>query len=469
MWLRVALLTALCGIVASRDPIGQNLIVLVIDGYGASLLNSSRQEATFGLRQIADNGVQTESLRPVFPTHNYPSWISLVTGLHPESHNIIADYILDEKTGLTFEAGRGATDNDDVWWYGGKAPIWYTAGKAGVDVHCYWFANCHYPHGDMIVQVPDKRKYDANQPDQTELLPHYFASIIERIKKYQAYKQQFFLLRYQNVETALQQFGEGSDEVDQALSRIDLHVHDLQQKLEENGLFESTNLVVLSTHGLRAIDEEETFYLEECISDFDKIKRVVNLHAVVMIFAEPDSVDSLYFQLKVCEQWMPMGDYEEGEKPDLVTAYRGDDLPEHLHWAKSKFLPSIVLLTRPGVSVLTRELPSIPNGESVRDFKQTAGWEPSVPDMHGIFLARGPAFKKEEKFDTIELIDIYQVLLNILGVEPPHQHNGTWANVELLLSDGWEDRPNSERFNGVVSTFLSLSLTLSLLTMLFGL
>ena len=29
--------------------------------------------------------------------------------------------------------------------------------------------------------------------------------------------------------------------------------------------------------------------------------------------------------------------------------------------------------------------------------------------------------------------------MNVLGVEPG-KHNGTWANVEGMLSDGWENR-----------------------------
>lgn len=64
-------------------------------------------------------------------------------------------------------------------------------------------------------------------------------------------------------------------------------------------------------------------------------------------------------------------------------------------------------------------------------------------------------------------MDIYQVLLNILGVEPPHPHNGTWANVELLLSDGWETRSNSEQFNAAVPFVLSfLLVSISALSLL---
>lgn len=59
-----------------KVPYGQNLIVFIIDGYGNTLLNQSDA----GLRLLAQNGVHSEYLKPVYPTHNYPNWMSLVTG-----------------------------------------------------------------------------------------------------------------------------------------------------------------------------------------------------------------------------------------------------------------------------------------------------------------------------------------------------------------------------------------------------
>lgn len=88
-----------------------------------------------------------------------------------------------------------------------------------------------------------------------------------------------------------------------------------------------------------------------------------------------------------------------------------------------------------------KELPTVPHsGDPTIDAKQASGWEPHHDDMKGIFVARGPAFRENERFGPIEIVDIYQMLLNILSIEPAHAHNGTWANVEHMLSEGWENR-----------------------------
>uniref|UniRef100_A0A914S0W3 Uncharacterized protein n=1 Tax=Parascaris equorum TaxID=6256 RepID=A0A914S0W3_PAREQ len=306
---------------------------------------------------------------------------SRIGRLYAENHGFTADYMWDVKTGTGFHKGEQPNDTAQV------------------------------PYVDMIVQVPPSRKYNASFSEQTESLPTHFPEIVERITKYQAYKQQLYLIRYGGVESTLRLFGSHSHEGRQAISRADLYLHDLQfqQKLEERGLFESTNLVVISDHGLYPTDSEEQFYIEECLADFSKITKIV------------------FFELKVCDQWAPMGDYDDGDNP-LVSVYRTSELPEKFHWKRSRFMPGIVIMTRPGATVLTkprtvqdaptadyvpktswetgfplkcselssgssgqRELPSIPvSDEHARDIRQTGGWDNDIPEMRGIFIARGP-------------------------------------------------------------------------------
>ncbi|KJH41165.1 type I phosphodiesterase / nucleotide pyrophosphatase [Dictyocaulus viviparus] len=360
-------LIILFGKCLAKDPIGQNVIVLLIDGYGARM------------QHLISHGVQAEYLRSSFPTQSWPNWLSIATakkevraisavifelhvidwyltivfpGLYTESHGMTADYMWDKNSKLSFERGKGANDSEDIWWEDLPAPLWYTAGKSGVDVHCYWFAHCHRAYHDMVVKVPLKRWTDLNSPEQTDKLSELFPEIVNRIIKYQAYKQQMFLMRYAGVDNALKQFGAHSDEVEQAVARIDLYIHELQQKLEEYDLFTSTNLIVLSDHGLAQIEEEEQFYLEECLSDYSKVVKVVNIHSMLMVFTEPQDEGHVHFELRVCDQWAPMGDYEDTDAL-LVKAYKLSEIPERLHWTNSRFMSGVVLLTKPGTSIIT--------------------------------------------------------------------------------------------------------------------
>ncbi|VDM95893.1 unnamed protein product [Thelazia callipaeda] len=369
-----------------RIPVGQNLIVLILDGYGKALLN---QTDSSGFRLLSKNGVSTDFLKPVYPTQNYPNWMTLVTGLYTENHGYGADYMWDRTKNRVFRKGE-SSDFGGSWWSDDVTPAWYTAGKANIDVHCYWMPGCDLPCRDMIVQVPPERRYNLSTPEQTDALATYFPEIIQQISKYQFYRQQLFFLRYAGVQAALETFGFGSDEVRQTLINVDLNLLSLQQKLESAKLFDSTNLMVLSTHGLYPVEQEEQFFIEECMADFSKIQKVVNHHAMMMIFTNPKEADEVFFELKLCDQWAPMGDYDENQQP-LISVYRTAELLDRLHWKNFKHMPEIVLFTRPGATVLTRELPSIPpQNEQEKDVRFTGGWDNDNSNMQGIFFARGP-------------------------------------------------------------------------------
>ena len=125
------------------QPKGQNLIILLIDGYGAELFNRTNAAVRVGAETLLSNGVRAEYLKPVFPTQTYPNWFSLATGLYVENHNFTSDFMFDENLGIYFERDEGPNDTNSVWWDGLPDPLWYTAGKADIDIHCFWFATCH--------------------------------------------------------------------------------------------------------------------------------------------------------------------------------------------------------------------------------------------------------------------------------------------------------------------------------------
>uniref|UniRef100_A0A915D393 Ectonucleotide pyrophosphatase/phosphodiesterase family member 6 n=1 Tax=Ditylenchus dipsaci TaxID=166011 RepID=A0A915D393_9BILA len=443
-----------------REPIGQNLIVLLIDGYGANLFNRTNAKIQHGAEILLQNGVQAEYMKPVFQHRlAFLTFNSLATGLYVENHNFSSDFMYNEEADMLYQRDQGANDTDPSWWNLNTAPLWYTVGKAHIDVHCYWFATCHRAFVDMVVTVPKDRRHSfKNENEAIDLFPH-LPKIMKHIKKYQAYRQQLVLLRYDGLARALKMFGEETDPTIQALSNADVHIRKIQEEIDNHDLFDSTNFVVLSDHGLMKIVEEDQFYIEECLADFSRIKKVVNSLAFTFIYPAEGEEDTVYFELKVCDQWAPVGDYDEEKEVPLVSVYRKSEIPDKYHWKNSRHVGPILLVTRPGVILLTRQLPSTDVSEGFgRDLKMIGGWDNDNNEMHSIFLARGPAFKVNHKTGPIEIVDVYQLLLSILGVKS-QPNNGTWTNVEEMLADDWEDRTDSgcafqTHINFLVSSFI---------------
>jgi hypothetical protein len=55
-------------------------------------------------------------------------------------------------------------------------------------------------------------------------------------------------------------------------------------------LHRSTNLIVLSDHGLIKTEEQNQYYIEECVADVTKIKQIANSLAFALIWPEEDDV-----------------------------------------------------------------------------------------------------------------------------------------------------------------------------------
>jgi predicted AlkP superfamily pyrophosphatase or phosphodiesterase len=70
-----------------------------------------------------------------------------------------------------------------------------------------------------------------------------------------------------------------------------------------------------------------------------------------------------------------------------VTAWHRDSVPEHLHYRNHIRIPDIVVVADSGWSIGMR-----PDGSSYRG--GTHGYDIENSDMHAIFYAAGPAFKK---------------------------------------------------------------------------
>ena len=199
------------------------------------------------------------------------------------------------------------------------------------------------------------------------------------------------LLRYNGLAKTLRLFGEESDAGKQALASVDAQIRKIQDSMVESGLFETTNLIVLSDFGLRAVSEEQQFFIEECFSDVTKVKRVVNSLAFMFVYPEEGAEDTVYFELRVCDQWASDNDYNDDNESPLVSVYRTHEIPERYHWKNSRFISPIVLIARPGAVLLTTQIPSTDVSEAHgRELRMLSGWDNEDPEMQGIFMARGP-------------------------------------------------------------------------------
>jgi predicted AlkP superfamily pyrophosphatase or phosphodiesterase len=76
------------------------------------------------LAAMAKNGVRAKAMIPCFPTKTFPNHYSMVTGLYPDHHGIVANKFYDTALKKTFSLTTPA--KFDPAFYGGN-PIWNVA------------------------------------------------------------------------------------------------------------------------------------------------------------------------------------------------------------------------------------------------------------------------------------------------------------------------------------------------------
>jgi len=135
----------------------------------------------------------------------------------------------------------------------------------------------------------------------------------------------------------------------------------------------------------------------------------------MMISTKPENRDEVYELLK---------------KQKNFSVYKKEEMPDYYNFNKHPFINDLVLVADLGYSLLDNK--SIKKA-SEYDGKGNHGFSNNELDMHGIFIAKGPAFKKGFKTGTVWNIDIYPLICKIFGIFPRSNIDGKSERIEFLL------------------------------------
>src|SRR3954471_2074766 len=195
---RLVLLIAFALIAAAPvqqpGPAAPILILVSFDGWRWDYLN--RLPAP-NLKALAARGVRARSLIPSFPVLTFPNHYTIVTGLYPEHHGVIANTMRDPTIPERFTQSS-ATAKDARWW--GGEPLWVTAIRQGLRA-----ATMYWPGSEAAiggVRPPYWRAYDKSLPTLdrvTQALTWLALPAAER--------PSFVSLYFEEVDTAGHDFG----------------------------------------------------------------------------------------------------------------------------------------------------------------------------------------------------------------------------------------------------------------------
>lgn len=362
------------------------LILISIDGFRWDYLQLHDAPT---LRALAAQGTRATRMRPSFPSKTFPNHYTLVTGLHPQNHGIVANWFFEPTTGDKFTMQRMET----FWWDAGE-PIWITAEKQGVRSACFF-----WPGSETELQG---RRPSLWQPFQHAMPPmERVDGLLRWLALSEGERPALFTLYFDHVDTIGHAHGPTAPETAAAVKLADDAIARLLAGLEKLGLRDRTNLVLVADHGMSENGPERVIFLDD----------LMDLKQVRVESTGPNGGVRPLAGIDV----RAFADAIRAKAPPQLKVYLREDVPAHLHYNRGERIPPIVLIADDHWSIEERR--GWPHRRLTYS-KATHGWDPTHENMGALFLAHGPAFRRGATIPVFDNIHVYELLCAALKITP---------------------------------------------------
>jgi predicted AlkP superfamily pyrophosphatase or phosphodiesterase len=327
-----------------------------------------------------------EGMFPAYPSLTFPNHISIITGLYPEHHGIVANSFWDPTREQTYVYTQTQSNSDGSWYSG--TPLWVLAEQQGMRSACLF-----WPGSEAEIQGKrpsyylhfDEKLDDEKRVDQ----------VVAWLKLPPELRPHFITLYYSNVDHAGHIYGPDSEEVRAAVHHVDAMVGDLLMKIASLHL--PVDVVVVADHGMVTLQGGPV-----TLSDFADLS---DFHTEgALLYPKPDAdVQETY------EEFLAHPD-------PRFKIYRRADLPAYLHFdANPRVGDPVVVPTGP----FTLRA-SASEAEGTNKHRGGHGFNPrTMPEMKAIFFAGGPDIRPGVQLKPFENVNIYPFIAEILGLTPP--------------------------------------------------
>ncbi len=361
----------------------KHYVVLVsIDGFR---YDYAKKYGAPHLQEIAAKGVSVpEGMLPSYPSLTFPNHYTIVTGLYPEHHGIVANEFYDPERKAKFSLKDKSTEVDGTW-YGGT-PLWSLAVKQGMRSACFFWPGSE-------AEIAGARPtyylhYDNTIPDEKRI-----EQVVAWLKLPPEQRPHFITLYYSKVDHAGHEYGPDSPQVADAVKHIDAMIGILQADLD--ALHLPIDLIVISDHGMAHTDPNWI--------TLDKYAPLPGFVTVGMSLYPPSeaAAQQAYEKLKGADK--------------RFDVYRRKDVPEDLHFNSNPREGDPIVVAR-GPWAIRARVNSY--GEDHEPSIGNHGFDPRMmPEMKAVFYADGPDIRQGIELPSFENVNVYPLIVKLLGLE----------------------------------------------------
>jgi predicted AlkP superfamily pyrophosphatase or phosphodiesterase len=385
----------------------QHYVVLVsLDGFR---WDYAKHDNAAHLLALGKEGVWApQGMFPSYPSLTFPNHFTIVTGLYPEHHGLVANTFFDPARQARYSMSDPQAVKDGSW-YGG-VPLWSLAESRGMRTASLLWA------GSEAKIAGFRPSYYATFDGKTEATPESQQARIDDtaalLRLPAADRPHLITIYFSEPDHEGHQFGPDAPETRTAELKMDALIGKLRAALKVTGL--PIDLVVVSDHGM--VKSEGDWI------NLDQFADLTGFEAVGQLLYSKTEEDRIrvYNQLKKAS-------------PQFV-AYRLKDVPAGLNFNQNPREGDPVVVAT-GPFAIRAHAPTAGQSES-HPQAGMHGLDPhKMPEMKAIFFAAGPDIVEGKTVGPFDNVNLYPWLAHLLGLNPP-KSDGNLNILSGTLRDG---------------------------------
>ena len=393
----------------------QHYVVLVsLDGFRWDY--AARDHAEH-LLSLGKHGVWApEGMLPSYPSVTFPNHVTLVTGLYPEHHGIVANEFYDPARKQTYSMRDRKAVADGSWYTG--APLWSLAESQGMHSAVLLWPGSEAEIGGF------RPTWYAHFNSDTEASPAAFEARIDDVTALlrlpDADRPHFIAIYYSEPDHEGHESGPDSAATRKAVLRMDAEIGKLKAALDASRL--PIDLVVVSDHGMARTEGDWI--------DLDSFTNLTGFQTAGSLLYSTEEAERVrvYNQLKKASS-----DFK---------VYRLKDVPPELNYNRNPREGDPVVVATGPFAIRA----SAPEGHADRPPPiGMHGFDPAkVPEMKASFFASGPDILPGKTVAPFENVNLYPWIAHMLGLKPPKNDGSLNILAGTLRDNGGSEESNEQ-------------------------
>jgi alkaline phosphatase D len=384
---------------------GQHYVVLVsLDGFRWDY--AERDGATH-LLALGKQGVWApEGMLPSYPSLTFPNHYTIVTGLYPEHHGLVANGFYDPDRQARYAIADTQAVTDGTWYSG--VPLWSLAESQGMRTACLFWPGSEAKIAGL--RPTYYLHFDDKTDDNTRI-----RQVLAWLRLPGAERPHFITLYYSEPDHEGHEFGPDAAETKAAVLKVDGLLGKLKAGLDATGL--PIDLVVVSDHGMAKV--EGGWITLDQFADLNGFET-----AGTLLYGKTEQDrERVYNQLK--------------KASSQFVAYRRKDVPAGLNYNQNpREGDPVVIATGPYAIRAHGPVAGKPDQPPTPGMH---GYDPRMlPQMKASFFAAGPDIVEGKTVAPFENVNLYPWLAHMLGLQAPKSDGSLNVLAGTLRDNGDE-------------------------------